>query len=302
MRYQLDNRVARVAAQQWGVVSATDLRTCGLTKMAISRRVRAGRLHPLYRGVYAVGHTNLALDGRFLAAVKACGPGAVLSHLSAAALHGFVTWDDRYPEVTTTRSARHRGIRVHRTRTLAREDVTRRHNIPVTTPARTLVDLASALPYKPLRRATREAHALGLVTIRQLTGALDRLGPRGGTANLVQIVATGIPPTRSELEDAVLDLIARGGLAPPAVNVPIVVDGRRVVPDFRWPEQRLVVEADGAAWHDHRLAREDDAERQAILEAAGERVVRVTWDQAVRRRTQTLARLQAAGAPKLDGP
>jgi very-short-patch-repair endonuclease len=98
-----------------------------------------------------------------------------------------------------------------------------------------------------------------------------------------------------------LDLIVSGGLVVPDVNRPLTINGRRVIPDFRWPQQRLVIEADGAEWHDFRVAREDDAERQAILEADGERVVRVTWDQAVRRQKQTLARLEAAGAPKLQG-
>ena len=81
------------------------------------------------------------------------------------------------------------------------------------------------------------------------------------------------------------------------MNVPLRLDGRRVVPDFRWPAQRLVIEADGAVWHDNQLAREDDAERQALLEASGERVVRVTWDQAIAQPKQTLERLRAAGAP-----
>jgi len=89
----------------------------------------------------------------------------------------------------------------------------------------------------------------------------------------------------------------RGGLAHPDVNVALWLSGRRVVPDFRWPEQRLVVEADGAAWHDNQLAREDDAERQALLEADGERVLRVTWDQVIARPGQTLSRIRAAGAP-----
>jgi very-short-patch-repair endonuclease len=94
----------------------------------------------------------------------------------------------------------------------------------------------------------------------------------------------------------VLDLMLSRGLVHPDVNVRLVISGR-VVPDFRWPEQRLVVEADGAAWHDGELAREDDAERQALLEAYGERVLRVTWDQAITRPGQTLARIRAAGAP-----
>ena len=94
-----------------------------------------------------------------------------------------------------------------------------------------------------------------------------------------------------------LDLILRGGLRHPDVNVPIRVAGRWIVPDFRWPEQRLVVEADGARYHDGEIAREDDAERQALLEAAGERVIRVRWAQAVCLEMQTLRRMSAAGAP-----
>ena len=94
-----------------------------------------------------------------------------------------------------------------------------------------------------------------------------------------------------------LDLVLSGGLAHPEVNAPLILEGRRVVPDFRWPVERLVVEADGAAWHDQSVAREDDAERQALLEAHGERVVRVTWRQAIARRGETLARIRGAGAP-----
>ena len=295
-----DARVARLAAEQWGVVSADDLRRCGLSYKAVEVRVASARLHVVHRGVYAVGHAAIPLEGRFLAAVKACGPNAVLSHFSAATLYGLVPWDDRYPEVTAPVSRSHQGIRLHRSSVLEADDVTRRHGIPVTTPARTLVDLAATFEYRALRRTVREAQRR-VVTVRQLTRALDRLGSRRGVTKLTKILATGHAPTRSELEDAVLDLILAGGLQHPHVNRPLTIDGRRVVPDFRWPDQRLVLEADGAAWHDDRLTREDDAERQALLEASGERVVRVTWAQAIGRRTQTLERLRAAGAPSLRG-
>ena len=136
--------------------------------------------------------------------------------------------------------------------------------------------------------------------MRQLTEVLQRLRGRRGARELAAIVATGSAPTRSELEDAVLDLMLRNGLSHPDVNLALVLSGRRVIPDFRWREQRLVVEADGAAWHEHKLAREDDAERQSLLEVHGERVVRVTWDQAIVRLRQTLAHLRAAGAPVVD--
>jgi very-short-patch-repair endonuclease len=294
-----DVLVARRAADAWGVLSLDELFACGLSRGAVSDRVHNGRLHPLHRGVYAVGHANLPLEGRFLAAVKACGPTALLSHISAAALWGFMTWDDRYPEVTVvgTWSCRHPGLRVHRTTTLDRDDTARHRGIPVTSPARTLLDLAATLDHGPLRSATRRAQSLQRVNLRQLADILARHRRRRGHARLARIIATGPAPTRSELEDAALDLMLRGGLAHPDVNVPYFVAGRRTVPDFRWPEQRLVVEADSIKWHDNQTAREDDAERQALLEADGERVLRITWNQVVTRSGQTLSRIRAAGAP-----
>ncbi|MGH2761071.1 MAG: DUF559 domain-containing protein [Thermoleophilaceae bacterium] len=291
--------MARLAAGQWGVLSTRELHRCGLSDQATGVRVRNGRLHPMHRGVYAVGHASPPLEGRFLAAVKACGPGAVLSHFAAAALLGLVRWDGRYPEVTVLGSATrvHRGLRVHRTTVLEPFDVACFQGIPITSVARTLIDLASILPYRRLRRAVRQAQSLKLIELRHLVEALARLGPRRGVRKLARILVTGPAPTRSELEDAVLDLLLGGGIAHPDVNVPLLVSGVEVVPDFRWPEQHLVVEADGAAWHDHRLAREDDAERQALLEANGEHVVRVTWKQAISHPRQTVARVRAAGAP-----
>jgi hypothetical protein len=291
--------VARRAADAWGVLSLDELFACGLSRTEVRVRVRNGQLHPLHRGVYAVGHANVTLEGRFLAAVKASGPGAVLSHVSAAALWGFMQWDDRYPEVTVVGTAprAHPGLRIHRTTTFDRDDAARHRGMPITSPARTLLDLAARLDHGALRSATRRAQSLYRVNLRQLAAVLARHRQRPGSARLARIIATGPAPTRSELEDVVLDLILRGGHVHPNVNLPYFVGGRRTVPDFRWPEQRLVIEADGAAWHDNQLAREDDAERQALLEADGERVRRVTWDQAIARPGQTLSRIRAAGAP-----
>jgi very-short-patch-repair endonuclease len=191
----------------------------------------------------------------------------------------------------------HPGIRAHRTRFLDAIDLRTHKGIRVTSPARTLADIAPLLAYNGLRRAVRQAQGMHLVSVPQLIETMNRLGPRRGSRNLRKIIATGPAPTRSELEDVVLDLILGGGFEHPDVNRPLILDGRRVVPDFRWAEQRLVVEADGAAWHDNPVAREDDAERQALLEAHGDRVLRVTWEQAVARPTQTLSRIGSAGAP-----
>jgi very-short-patch-repair endonuclease len=191
----------------------------------------------------------------------------------------------------------HAGIRVHRTQFLHPRDRRHHKGIPVTSPARTLLDLASIVAYRTLRRAVRQAQARERVSLRELAETMSRLGPRRGVRNLRRVLATGPAPTRSELEDVVLDLILNGGLKHPDVNKPLDIDGRRIVPDFRWPEQRVIVEADSAKWHAGELAREDDTERQAFLEAHGERVLRVTWEQAIANPAQTLARLRAAGAP-----
>src|SRR3954453_13706859 len=151
-----DVDVARVAAGQWGVLSLDELFACGLSPSPVLTRVRNGRLHPVHRGVYAVGHAKVPLEGRFLAAVKACGRTAVLSHHSAATLWGFMPWEERPPEVTVLGTApqAHPGLRVHRTTRLDLDDTTRHHGIPLTTPARTLLDLAATLDPRPLRAAT----------------------------------------------------------------------------------------------------------------------------------------------------
>src|SRR3954447_19915337 len=152
-----DVLVAARAAQEWSVLSLDELRACGLSRDGVAARVRNGRLHPMYRGIYAVGHANPPLEGHFLAAVKTCGPHAVLSHFSAAAHWGFWDWDDRYPELTVPRtsSPRHPGLVIHRSLNLTARDITRHKGIRVTSPARTALDLAPRLSDRPLRRLVR---------------------------------------------------------------------------------------------------------------------------------------------------
>jgi hypothetical protein len=262
-------------------------------------RAHNGRLHPLHRAVYAVGHANPTRDGCYFAAVKACQEGAVSSNHAAGVLLEIIEWEERYPDVLVLGDSapQHPRINGHRTNYLPREHVTTVRGIPVTTAERTLLDLAGVLPEHRLRRAVRQAQFLKLTTIGSLVATLHGPGPTRGRRKLARIIATGAAPTQSELEDAVLDLVLRGGFAHPSVNAPLYLDGRRVVPDLRWPRQRLVVEADGPH-HDDPLARADDAERQVLLEAAGERVVRVTWEQAVAHPQATLGRIAGAGAPR----
>jgi len=299
-RVAVDQRVAAVAAEGWGVVSTAELLGCGLSHQAIATRRRGGRLHRLHRGAYAVGHPNPPWQGRLLAAAKACGPAAVLSHSSAATLWGLLDFDEhRYPEVTVLNGGggHHPGIRVHRTSTLISRDRSRAQLVPVTAPARTLLDLAAIVDGAALRSLVRRAQGLSRVNLRQLHEVLIRLRPRRGSRRLASVIATGPAPTRTVLEDVVLDLLLSGGFEHPDVNQPLRIGDRRLIPDFRWPCERLIVEADGGAWHDEKVAREDDAERQGLLEAHGERVLRVSWNQAVSQPSETLTRIRAAGAP-----
>jgi hypothetical protein len=183
---------------------------------------------------------------------------------------------------------------VHRTVVLEPQDTRHHKGVPVTSPARTALDLCSQLPFVPARRAVRQALYLRRLRVDDLVEIVERQRHRPGAKRLRRIIATGVVPTQTLLEDLVLDLILEAGFERPDVNVPLVLDGRRVVPDFRWPHRRLVIEADGGAAHDHELARVDDAERQALLEAHGDRVLRVAWGEAVYRRAQTVARLRVA--------
>lgn len=295
-----DLAVAAVVDEAWGVASTVDLRACGLTRNQIARRHQAGHLHLLHRGVYAVGHPTPPWQGRLLAAVKACGPDAVASHFSAAALWGFFEYEEgRAPDVLVVGDCRrrHRGIRAHRTRRLSLRDRAVTQQVPVTSAARTLLDFAAALEGRPLRSAVRRAQGMRLVSVRQVGEVIRRLGPCRGSRRLAEVIATGPAPTKSVLEDIVLDLILEAGFEHPDVNRPLTINGRRIVPDFRWPAQRIVVEADGAAWHDNPVAREDDAERQAILEQAGERVLRITYRQAILDPAQSAERIRVSGAP-----
>ena len=291
-----DVRVAELAAAQHGQISISQLRACGLTRNAVARRVRRGTLHRHHRGVYSVGHDGVTLTGRFVAAVLACGGRSPLSGYAAASYWGMVRWDGRDPEVTILEGSARRvdGVRIRRSRTLDRRDVWRRDGMLVTSPARTVLDVAAHMPAHELRRMVRQAQAEGRVSVRQLIELLARSGPHRGAAKVRALIADGPTPTRSELEDLMLDLLAGADIARPLINEKLRLDGRTISPDVLFPEHKLVIELDGRAWHDDPLTRELDAERQAILEAHGYRVLRITWDQLVRHPQQTLARIAAA--------
>jgi very-short-patch-repair endonuclease len=128
----------------------------------------------------------------------------------------------------------------------------------------------------------------------------DRFGSSRGIRALRGVLAGDAVPTRSELEDTVLALILDAGFEQPDVNQSLTIEGRTVIPDFRWPAERLIVEADGAKWHDNPIARADDLRRQALLEAHGETVLRISWREATLERAAFVARLATAGGPRRD--
>jgi predicted transcriptional regulator of viral defense system len=290
-----DQRVAALAGRRKGIVTRRQLVACGMTDRMIAVRVRRGWLHPVYRGVYAVGHASLSETAAFIAAVLACGADATLGFHAAAAHLDMLGHDGRDPDVIVPRNGGRKidGIRVHRSR-LDRRDVWTRDGIRVTSPARTILDLAATTGPKALRRLTRQAQAEQHVNVRQLLDVIDRHPHHRGAARLRATIADGPAPTRSDHEDLVLDLIDRAGIARPELNAWLHLDGRHISPDMLWRAQRVAIECDSRRWHSDPLTRQDDADKQAILEAHGYRVLRITWRQAVGRPRQTVARISGA--------
>ena len=295
-----DRVIAAIAARQRGVVSRAQLLAVGIDGGAIERRIRAGRLHPVHRGVYLVGHRVMADRAREVAALLACGRGAIVSHLSAANLLHLLPYpaNPRPVDITVVgrQAARRSGIRIHRVRALDRRDVRPVDRIPATSAARTLLDLAAVLPTSQLERTLAEAQVRRLVTPRALQDQLERNPGRAGTRALRRVVdAPGGPAlTRSEAERRLLRIIRAAELPVPRVNARV---GRYEV-DFMWREQRLVAEVDGYAYHANRRAFERDRERDAALAAAGYTVLRLTWRQLVNTPEAVVARLAAVLAAR----
>jgi very-short-patch-repair endonuclease len=298
-----ERQVAELAARQYGVVTRAQLLAVGLGRRAIDLRLRAGRLHPVHRGVYLVGHTTAPRYAREMAAVLACGPGSVLSHLSAAHVWALLRCPAHDCDVDVSvcgrNPGRKPGIRVHRVGKLAAADVHKGARIPITTPARTLLDLAASGTIRDLERACAEAQARRLVGQREVVALLDRHRHGSGTAALRRMTDTDAAPplTRSEAERRFLELVRAAQLPPPEVNVRV---GRHEV-DFLWREPGVVVEVDGFDFHSSRAAFERDRLRDTELGALGYRVMRVTWRQIVHRPHAMLVRIAQALAVASPG-
>jgi hypothetical protein len=275
-----DHRIRRLADAQEGVVRHADLRRLGLTQQQIQHRRESGRLIDLHPCVYAVGHTRISVLGRRLAAVWTYGATAVLSHRAAAAAWGLRSSGGGDVDVTVPTTAglsRRAGTRLRRTsRSL---ETTHLGLLPITTPARTLLDLAAIVPPHGVEAALKQADLLELFDLRTLEAVVAAHPRHRGRTVLAGLLADAraseLALTLSELEDRFRALCDAHSLPRPAVNARPL--GFRV--DFLWPAARLVVEVDGWRAHRTRAAFETDRARDQALTAAGFRVMRFTYRQ-----------------------
>ena len=295
-----DRAVGLVADAQRGVVHRVQLLAAGLGRGAIEHRLAKGSLYPIHPGVYAIGHAVLQPLGPELAALLYVGSDSLVSHRSAGSLWGLTkpAADGVHVTVIGRHVGSRPGLRVYRVGRLDPRDVCVRWGIPVTAPARTIIDLAAHAPDAEFERALAEAYGLRLLTDRALSEAIERAPGRNGTARLRGALSDerAHALTRSDAERLFLRLIAEAQLRRPATNVRL--EGYEV--DFLWPLEKLVVEVDGHGFHGHGAAFERDRKRDQRLVAAGYRVIRVTWGQLVGEPLALIARIAqalTAGAP-----
>jgi very-short-patch-repair endonuclease len=266
-RQALAMQVWQLARTQHGVVALFQLLELGYTMSAIKHRVAKGRLHPVRRGVYAVGRPQLTRRGEWMAAVLSCGPGAVLSHTSAAALWEVCRERGRLIHVSLSAGGvrSHSDIVVHR-RSAFEDDADRCAGIPVTTPIRTLLDIATHLTPRELEAAVIEADKLDLVDPERLRAELDERKGRSGVRPLRTLLdRSTFVLTDSELERRLLPIVRRAGLGVPQTQAS--VNGFRV--DFYWPDLGLVVETDGLRYHRTPSQQARDRVRDQAHAAAG---------------------------------
>jgi hypothetical protein len=286
-------RIAGLAARQHGNVTFLQLRALGLTRREIDWRREAGWLIPRHTGVFALGYLPAERASAWHAGVLALGEGAVLSHTAAAALWGMLRGGG-VTEVTVPRTAGHLrrdGILVHRQR-LPAAHVTTHRGIPVTTPIRTLLDLAAVASLNELFKAFEQAQVRLHMPPAPLAAEVIARPRRRGNAKLRRVLVGSVDPAavRSVLELRFLRMCAAHGIPRPQVNIKIGI----WTPDFLWPEWQLVVETDGYDFHRTAAARRRDARKDEELRSLGLTVVRLTWSDVVERPAPTAQRIRDA--------
>ncbi|HET6571052.1 MAG TPA: DUF559 domain-containing protein [Solirubrobacterales bacterium] len=268
-----ERALSSLARRQHGVIARRQLIDGGLGVRTIGRRIEAGRMYPVHRGVYFVGDGRITRRGEWMAAVLACGAGALLSHRSACALWGIAKPRKGPVDVTAVVGRGRPGIAVHEG-AIADVDRTTADRIPVTTVARTLFDFAEVEADDDLRRAAEEADRLQMLRLPELEAVCARSPGRRALRPVRRLIDELKMPqdTQSPLEDRVLDLCREHGLPAPVAGARVL--GREV--DAFWPDRKLMVESDSWQFHRHRAAFERDRERDAAMQVEGYRVIRLT--------------------------
>lgn len=287
----IERILREVGAAQHGVAGRSQLMARGIAGDTVDRLVRNGRLVTLGRGVYQVGPVPLERSAE-ASAVLRCGVGCRLSHMSAAVLHELMAVRAHQPvEVTVERRRRRRveGVRIHRVRVLLPDEATAVAGLPVTTPSRTLLDLAATMAARDVEQALAKALRTRHVTKDDVALMLERHPRHGGAPLLAQLIEIEGGPafTRSEAEEKLLRIVRQAGLPGPEVNARVL--GYEV--DFLWRQSRVVVEVDGWAYHNSARSFVADRRRDAELAAAGYRVLRFTWADVSEARLSTAVRL-----------
>jgi hypothetical protein len=293
----VDAVIAALAARQQGNLSRQQLLDLGLGQGAIEYRVRMGRLHRVYRGVYAVGRPPVAPPEWASAAVLACGPGAALSHGSAMSLWGLWRRWDQSLEVTVPGDRRTKGVVAHRSATLARPDVTTHLGIRVTSPARTIFDLVPRLEDKALRRAVNEALHSPWLTESRLAELVARLGHLPQARRIAPLIDLSGTPTRSGWEEEFPAFCQEHGLPRPVMGARLA----GYVVDALFVAEKVIVELDSWEFHQGAIAFQADRERDAETLAGGFVTVRITWSrfhEAPHREATRLRAILAAHAPR----
>jgi Transcriptional regulator, AbiEi antitoxin/Protein of unknown function (DUF559) len=289
-RADIRDRLEERASAQFGVLSRAQLRECGMSRSAIQHAVRANRLHPIFRGVFALGRRPIELRGRLVAATLACGEGAVVSHRTAASLFGLL---DSGPVVIDVIASGRRGLQIdgirrHEVRVPRPWEVGAFNGVPCTSPARTLVDVAEEVGDRTLRSCFERAAARGLLEIRAVEASLwpGRPGAPAVRALLDEwrpaLPIASAATLKSPLEAMVLPLLAARGIPAPRCNARVALIEGKIEVDFLWAERRFVVEADSRDFHGTEAAFERDRWRDRELMRAGYGSLRVTRRQAER--------------------
>jgi hypothetical protein len=293
----VDVAIALLAKDQHGVIALWQLRELGLSASAVRERVATGRLHRIHRGVYAVGHSVVSIDGRRMAAVLACGPTAVASHRMAGALHAIVNSPALEVTVPTCAGRQVPGIVIHRTRRLDPDETGEIDGIPCTSLARTLLDYAELATDRQVERACEQAEILRIYDHRAITATIERNPGRRGTKRLLSVAADfrpGTTPTRNDVEEAMLAICDGADIPRPLVNAWIPFpEGGGAEPDFLWPAPKRIVEVDGDEAHGTRHAFESDRARERRLTLMEFEMIHFTWRDVMLRPEQVARDLAA---------